>query len=113
VHLYPGPDSPKPETNRAAVCGEFGGIWCFTEGHMWSRPGYEYKPTKSHADVETGYEAMLRKVYALKDDPGMSAAVYCEITDVEVEQAGLLTYDREVCKVDWKRAAASNSGEFK
>jgi hypothetical protein len=41
----------------------------------------------------------------------MSAAVYTQITDVETEANGLLTYDRAVLKVDLDRAAAANRGQ--
>ena len=49
----------------------------------------------------------------LKDSDGLSAAVYTQLTDVETESNGLLTYDRKVIKVDLeKTAAAVAKGEF-
>ena len=36
-HSYPGPESPKPEKDRAAVLGEFGGLGLPIEGHTWSQ----------------------------------------------------------------------------
>ena len=35
IHSYPWPGSPKPSDTQAAMIGEFGGIGCFQEGHMW------------------------------------------------------------------------------
>src|SRR5207237_10478629 len=44
--------------------------------------------------------------------PGLSAAVYTQTTDVEYEGNGLLTYDREVIKMDLATVAAANRGQF-
>jgi hypothetical protein len=48
----------------------------------------------------------------LKDEKGLSAAIYTQITDVETEANGLLTYDRAVIKVDAARAAEVNQGRI-
>ena len=44
-------------------------------------------------------------------DKGLNALVYTQITDVETEANGLLTYDRAIIKVDVPRAAAVNRGD--
>jgi len=38
----------------------------------------------------------------------LSAAVYTQTTDVEIEVNGLMTYDREVVKMDLKKVAEAN-----
>jgi hypothetical protein len=43
---------------------------------------------------------------------GLSAVIYTQLTDVETECNGLLTYDREINKVVPERAAAANSGKL-
>jgi hypothetical protein len=111
MHIYPGPSSPNPEPNRAAVLGEFGGIWAYAPNHVWLRSGYTYAVTQSFSEVTRGYEQMMNQVYTLRDNPGMSAAVYTEITDVETEQAGLMTYDRRIVKGDLNRIAAATKGK--
>ena len=50
------------------------------------------------------------KSWALNADPGLSAVIYTQLTDVETECNGLLTYDREINKVIPERAAV-NSGK--
>src|SRR5262249_245633 len=57
------------------------------------------------------YCRLLSRAWDLMEDPGLSAAVYTQITDVETECNGLLTYDREVVKLDAEKAAAANRGE--
>ena len=112
IHVYPGPGSPKPEPNRAAVLGEFGGLGLATEGHMWTSKNWGYRGTKNKDDLTRKYEQLLRGVYKLKDKPGLSAAVYTQTTDVETEANGLLTYDRAVAKMHAERVAAANRGNF-
>src|SRR5262249_21679649 len=40
--------------------------------------------------------------------PGLSAAVYTQTTDVEIEVNGLMTYDRAIVKMDARQVAAAN-----
>ena len=109
-HTYPGPDSPKPEENRAAVLGEFGGLGLPVDGHTWSKKTWGYQGTKSIEDLTLGYEKLLAKAWELQAKAGLSAVIYTQLTDVETECNGLLTYDREINKVVPARAAAANTG---
>jgi hypothetical protein len=111
-HIYPGPGSPAPEPKRAAVLGEFGGLGLGVDGHTWAKKTWGYRGTSSKDDLTRKYEKLLQGVYKLKDKPGLSAAVYTQITDVETEANGLLTYDRAVLKVDLDRVAAANRWDF-
>jgi hypothetical protein len=112
IHVYPGPGSPQPESKRAAVLGEFGGLGLSIKGHLWDAKTWSYRGVADSADLTRRYERMLRHVYELRDKPGLSAAVYTQITDVETEANGLLTYDRAVIKVDVNRVSAANRGDF-
>jgi hypothetical protein len=112
IHVYPGPGCPEPEPKRAAVLGEFGGLGLGVDGHTWTNKTWGYRGTQSSADLTRKYEKLLRSVYRLKDEQGLSAAVYTQTTDVETEANGLLTYDRAVIKVDLDRVAAANRGNF-
>ncbi len=111
IHVYPGPGSPPPEPTRAAVLGEFGGLGLGIEKHTWSEKQWGYRTVRDKADLTRRYERLLAEVYRLKDNPGLSAAVYTQTTDVETEVNGLLTYDRAVLKVDAERIAAVNKGD--
>jgi hypothetical protein len=111
MHKYPGPDSPKPEDKRAAVLGEFGGLGLPIEGHTWSKRTWGYQGTKSIEDLTLGYEKLLKKAWELNDSAGLSAVIYTQLTDIETECNGLLTYDREINKVIPERAEAANTGK--
>ena len=110
-HTYPGPDSPTPEENRAAVLGEFGGLGLPVDGHTWTRKTWGYQGTKNIEDLTEGYVKLLGKAWELNATVGLSAVIYTQLTDVETECNGLLTYDREINKVVPERAAAANSGK--
>jgi hypothetical protein len=112
VHAYPGPSSPAPEPKRAAVLGEFGGLGLGVDGHTWAEKTWGYRGTASQDDLTRKNERLLARAWALKDEPGLSAAIYTQITDVETEANGLLTYDRAIIKVNAGRAAAVNQGRI-
>ncbi|HEY1013474.1 MAG TPA: AbfB domain-containing protein, partial [Herpetosiphonaceae bacterium] len=110
-HVYVGPGSPAPSATRAAVLGEFGGYGLRTPGHMWSATGpyFSYQELGSSAELTSKYVGLMQGVQNLMHSPGLSAAVYTEIVDVEGEINGLLTYDRAVLKVDAAQVRAAHS----
>ena len=61
----------------------------------------------SERELEDTYGEYAMRLKALRDEKGLSAAVYTQITDVEIESNGLLTYDR-VLKVDPAKIALAN-----
>ncbi|MDQ3815242.1 MAG: glycoside hydrolase family 2 [Armatimonadota bacterium] len=112
MHRYPGPGSPQPEPQRAAVLGEFGGLGLPVEGHMWSQQAWGYRGTTGPEQLTSDYVKLLTRVWQFKSKPGLSAAVYTQTTDVETEANGLLTYDREVVKVNREKVAQANRGDL-
>jgi hypothetical protein len=112
LHKYPGPGCPPPEPARAAVLGEFGGLGLPVAGHVWTEKSWGYRNMASQEALTRNYVELWRKVWQLKEDPGLSAAVYTQWTDVEAECNGLLTYDRKLVKVDARQAADAHRGKF-
>jgi hypothetical protein len=112
IHVYPGPGSPEPEAKRAAMLGEFGGLGLKVDGHTWQKETWGYRQTENKEQLTRKYEKLLREAYKLRDRPGLSGAIYTQLTDVETEANGLLTYDRAVIKVDLERVAAANNNDF-
>ncbi|MGY5117353.1 PA14 domain-containing protein [Streptomyces sp. 900105755] len=100
-HGYPSPAlPPHPDGRRALVSGEYGGLGLAVPGHAWS-------VQQSYVDVDPAsytddYLAKLAEVHALACRGG-NGAVYTQISDVEGELNGLLTYDRKVVKPDVRR----------
>ncbi len=110
IHAYPGPAAPKPEPNRAGVLGEFGGLGLGLEGHTWTARHWGYRGTAGREDLTRRYRSLLRGVHALRESQGLCGAIYTQITDVETECNGLLTYDRAIIKPDIAQVAAANQG---
>jgi len=111
-HAYPAPVAPQPSPQRAAVVGEFGGLGLAVSGHRWREQHWGYQGVSDGDDLALQYELLFKQIYAQKETPGISAAVYTQITDVELECNGLLTYDRAVIKADAERIAGANRGDF-
>jgi len=108
IHSYPGPAMPQIEENRAAVLGEFGGLGLPIEGHTWQKEkSWGYRNFKTREDLTNAYVALIDNLRLLIGE-GLSAAVYTQTTDVEIEVNGLMTYDRDIIKMDIKKAAAAN-----
>jgi hypothetical protein len=112
IHSYPAPKSPHPDSVRAIVLGEFGGLGLAIDGHTWKKEHWGYQGMADREQLTSRYEKFMKRVYELKDQPGLSAAIYTQITDVEVECNGLMTYDRAVVKPYLDRIAAVNRGDF-
>lgn len=113
MHKYPGPGAPEPEQRRAIVLGEFGGLGLPIRGHTWqSEKNWGYRSFTDKEKLQSAYINLIAKLYPLIDEKGLSAAVYTQTTDVEVEVNGLMTYDREILKVDLKKIAPINRGEL-
>ena len=91
----------RPEPERAAVVSEFGGYSLLLPEHAWN-PGVQfgYRKFKSSAALTEAYLRLLRKELQPLVSVGLSAAIYTQTTDVEIEVNGYLSYDREVVKMD-------------
>ena len=112
IHNYPTPQAPGLDSLRAAVLGEFGGLGLALEGHTWKKEHWGYQGMKNREQLTRKYETFMKRVYDLNRTKGLAAAVYTQITDVEIECNGLMTYDRDVVKPDLSRIAAVNKGDF-
>jgi hypothetical protein len=109
IHQYPGPAVPRPEEKRALVLGEFGGLGLPLPGHTWqSEKNWGYRSFPTREELTDAYLGLIRKLHPMTGDQGLSAAVYTQTTDVEVEVNGLMTYDRAIIKMDVETVAAAN-----
>ncbi len=108
MHKYPGPGAPNNEPKRAAVLGEFGGLGLPVADHTWqSKANWSYRESKTPDELTAAYLDLIEKLHPLVD-AGLSAAVYTQTTDVEIEVNGLMTYDRETIKMDAEKISAAN-----
>jgi Beta-galactosidase/beta-glucuronidase len=111
VHRYQGPQAMLGTPTQAAVVGEFGGLGYKVAGHTWAGEGWGYAGLfNTPEDLRNRYDLLMKRMWRLRDSHGMSAGVYTQLTDVEVELNGFMTYDRAVLKFDTARTAAVNRG---
>jgi len=102
LHNYPEPLMPDPAlfgAKRILVLGEFGGLGLPVENHTWQdTKNWGYQTFKTKEELLKRYSELVARIPALIDK-GLSAAVYTQTTDVEVETNGLMTYDRKEIKM--------------
>ncbi|MCH2115437.1 MAG: glycoside hydrolase family 2 [Pirellulales bacterium] len=116
VHSYPGPNfseiphsrlMPEAESERAIVIGESGGMGINIPGHLWKNGvGWGWLNLKDSAALTDFYLVLLERLEQLIPK-GLCAAVYTQTSDIETECNGLMTYDREVIKLEMERAVAA------
>ncbi|GAA4316406.1 glycoside hydrolase family 2 TIM barrel-domain containing protein [Mucilaginibacter gynuensis] len=106
IHSYPPPAVPASD-KQILACGEYGGIGYIIPNHTWAT-GPTYIMIDNEKKYTDLYDTYANDLVMYKTNKGLSAAVYTEITDVEIELNGLLTYDREVIKGPVEKIAASN-----
>ena len=104
-HQYPGPGLPRRVTNRAIVLGEFGGLGLPLKGHTWQdEKNWGYKSFTNAQDLTRAYVELLEKLHPLTGRDGLSAAIYTQTTDVEIEGNGVKNYDRAAGKMEAERS---------
>ena len=85
---------------RAVVLSEYGGYSLRIPGHTFNAKEFGYRSYKTRQALQRAY----RRLHTRQIEPavarGLTATVYTQLTDVEDEVNGLLTYDRAVLKID-------------
>lgn len=131
-HNYPDPEVPydlgtlSSERGRVFVQGEYGGFGVAVEGHQWAPNGCAGGSHKSFEEPLFGSKAKMRRRSGSGDNGleeafvqynkeagrllnnGLAGQIFTQISDIECELNGLLTYDR-VPKVNFSAIARANA----
>jgi hypothetical protein len=92
---------PGKTCSRAIVISEFGGYGLKETGHVWMEDRkISYKGFKSREELSSAYESLVDNQVMPLISRGLCAVIYTQITDVETEINGLLSYDREILKIE-------------
>lgn len=86
-------------SDRAFVISEYGGYTCHVKGHTCSGKTYGYKICSSQEEFQAAYHKLMSEEIDPLKEQGLCGAVYTQLSDIEDEINGLMTYDREVCKL--------------
>jgi predicted dehydrogenase len=92
---------------RVVALTEYGGYSLRVPGHAWGEEEYGYRHCETAEELAAEFLALHRDVVGPTVPRGLAATAYTQLSDVEDELNGLLTWDREVLKVpaDVVRAA--------
>lgn len=102
IHNYPAAAMPDPDLfgkDHVLALGEYGGLGLPVEGHTWQeKDNWGYQSFKNKEELQKRYTELINSLQQLITK-GLSAGVYTQTTDVEIETNGLMTYDRKVIKI--------------
>lgn len=99
-HNYFLPLKVRPQPDRCVALSEFGGYSWHIKDHSWTPDEFGYRKYHTKATLTLAVDVLWKRDLMTNLANGLSAAVYTEVSDVEDETNGLLTYDREILKVD-------------
>ena len=86
--------------DRAIILSECGGYALKIPGHTFNPKTFGYSKMSSKEALEKEYEKLINLDIKPNIDKGLCAFIYTQLSDVEDELNGFITYDREVVKVD-------------
>ena len=97
MHIYFTPII-MPKDDRCLLLSEFGGYAYKTKGHTFNDKPFGYRIYHSPEALTNAFKKLYEKKIIPNIKKGLSATVYTQVSDVEDEINGLVTYDRAVVK---------------
>ena len=99
IHSYPDPNTQRAAASaeRYGMVGEYGGIGWAAPGHEWLPGKCQKRSAGNYENSAAGAAVLLHELSMIADGKAagnISAVVYTQITDVELECDGIFTYDR-------------------
>ncbi len=88
------------EKDRVFAVTEYGGYSHQIMGHSLVRRIYGYRTYTSKEQLSARYDRLQRQEIIPGAPKGLCGGVYTQLSDVEDEVNGLMTYDRRILKVD-------------
>lgn len=101
IHRYILPVTAPKYDGRPFVLSEYGGYSQILDGHVWNKnKSFGYQMYRSRESLTEAYRKLHERQVIPMMKKGLSATVYTQVSDVEFEVNGMLTYDREIVKLD-------------
>ena len=100
IHNYLRKLKVKPQEDRVVALTEYGGYAYPVEGHLACEKKFGYQKYNSMEDLTNSYKRLWDEQIFTNLSKGLSCAIYTQTSDVEEEVNGLMTYDRDVDKLD-------------
>ena len=90
---------PKEDNKRAIILSEFGGFLYPIEGHMMEGKK-TYRSFNNEEEWFTNFRLCINRDLINNIPNGLAASIYTQLSDVEDELNGFVTFDREVIKIE-------------
>lgn len=99
VHNYFRRLRVEKDEKRAFVISEYGGYACHVAGHSSVERIFGYKKFDTPEELSEAYWKLYEGQVLPLINAGLSGVVYTQLSDIEEEVNGLVTYDRKVIKI--------------
>ena len=102
LHVYKTafvPPERREGDERVLALTEYGGYELVVEGHAWGDTHWGYRSYDTVEELAEAFRALHQDELAPTVPKGLGAVVYTQLSDVEDEVNGLVTYDRDVVKL--------------
>lgn len=108
-HAIKTKEQKKQAPPRSFVISEFGGYACHIAAHASLNRIFGYRKYDTVNALADAYNKLLREELVPLREKGLSGAVYTQLTDIEEEVNGLITYDRKIVKIPFPQTSPSAS----
>lgn len=100
IHNYIHKLKVKPQKDRVVALTEYGGYAYPVRGHLACEKEFGYQHYRSSEELSAGYKRLWEDELFPNLERGLCSAIYTQTSDIEEEVNGLMTYDREVDKME-------------
>ncbi len=112
-HVYFKKIKFKKASERPIVLSEFGGYSCKIKGHSFNlSKTYGYAKCADEEDFMKRLEALYMNEIIPAVEKGLCASILTQLSDIEDETNGIVTYDRQYIKTDCERMRKTAKSVF-
>jgi len=112
IHNYFRKLKTTPCPDRVVALTEYGGYSYRIDEHSFHDKVYGYRIYDSRAKLTKAFCGLLKTDIMGNLANGLAGAIYTQVSDVEEEVNGILTYDRKEVKLDEEQVKKWNKGLF-
>lgn len=100
IHNYNRRLVTKPKADRVVALTEYGGYAYPVHGHTACEKSFGYRHYATSRELTDNYRRLWEEEIFPNLERGLSAAIYTQVSDIEEEINGVMTYDRKIVKLD-------------
>lgn len=112
IHNYNRRLKVYPQRDRVVALTEYGGYAYPVQGHLACDKEFGYRFYRSQGELTRNYKRLWREEIFPNLERGLGSAIYTQTSDIEEEINGLMTYDREVDKMEEAEVKRLNAGLY-